>query len=571
MRPGADGTFAVSAQQLTEQQQHMLAKSLSAMLCSRPGNMGSHADPLLDYGSRSSSPYIKPQEPSPTSGSLETACMQLPPPAMPMYARPSPLGGPQHQHLQQDSQCSSAHGDSVPAGATPLSLYKSCRLGHPCCYGSPSSHQHTASAGHDAPAFTVEEPAYAGRTAADAAAMAAQAAEQQQEGSPAADDAAACQDIEMQAPSVLQQQPQQPYRRPSVLNSPKAWLYELVTCQFLFKACPQCSLTNSGREVLITYFDTDNPTAGYCTYCPQRHMRPHLLQIRRSTYHEVVKASDVSRLTDVSGIQHYVINGSKVLFLRPRPQPRPPKGVIAPARCAVDGRQLMDAHSSYCSLRCKLEVEDVVFASNFLSSADELQAGSAGAGVDSSAGGALAGSYHKQGGHEGRRVVIPNHKRSTLQFSAPAGQHNSHDAHHDDSEDAGEAADGGWSARHKRQRHMPSKFANAIVGGYYQAAVAGGGGSRSAGVLRAHQHNGSKARDDTASDQAAAASVISAGGTPMGAAGVAGLHLLHKGAAAEAGSRRASPCGSDDSGRSTTCSQRAHKRKRAPPARSALQ
>jgi hypothetical protein len=232
----------------------------------------------------------------------------------------------------------------------------------------------------------------------------------------------------------------------------------------------------------------------------------------------------------------------------------------------------MDAHSSYCSLRCKLEVEDVVFAANFPSSADELQAASAAAGADSSAGGALAGSYHKQGGHEGRRVVIPSHKRNTPQSSAPAGQHNSHDAHHDDSsEDAGEAADGGWGARHKRHRHMPSKFANAIVGGHYQAAVAGGGSSRSAGVLRAHQHTGSKARDDTASDQAAAAFPTSAGGTPMGVAGVAGLHLLHKGAAGEAGSRRASPCGSDDSGRSTTCSQRAHKRKRAPPARSALQ
>jgi hypothetical protein len=88
----------------------------------------------------------------------------------------------------------------------------------------------------------------------------------------------------MEAPTVIQQtqqqqQAQQPYRPRCVLNSPKAWLYELVTCPFLFKPCPQCSATNSGREVLITYFDTDNPTQGYCTYCPQRHMRPHLLQV----------------------------------------------------------------------------------------------------------------------------------------------------------------------------------------------------------------------------------------------------------------------------------------------------
>ena len=65
----------------------------------------------------------------------------------------------------------------------------------------------------------------------------------------------AAHDYEVEAPAV-----QHSYRRPSVINSPKAWLYELVTCPFLFKPCPQCSATNSGREVLITYFDTNNPT-----------------------------------------------------------------------------------------------------------------------------------------------------------------------------------------------------------------------------------------------------------------------------------------------------------------------
>lgn len=564
----AEGTFALPVQHLTEEQQHILAKRISAILCAQNG-ISNSSDPLLG-NSRSSSPYLKPQEAS-TSGSLDTACMQLPPPALPMHARASPLGAPQHQHLQgacHDSQCShssaNAVGDSMPAGATPLSVFKACRLGDPCCYGSPSDHAHeaTASAGQHGPAFTVEEPAYTGHAAVAAE---PEPAAQQQHGSPAADDAAACQDVEMEAPAIFKQQ-QEAYRRPCVLNSPKGWLYDLVTCPFLFKPCPRCSATNSGREVLMTYFDTDNPTHGYCTYCPQRHSRPHLLQIRRSTYHEVVKASDVSRLTDVSGIQHYVINGSKVLFLRPRPQPRPPKGVMAPARCAVDGRQLMDAHSGYCSLRCKLEVEDVVFAANFPSSADEQQA--AGTGAAAPDGSSLAGSYHRQGGHEGRRVVVPVHKHQAPQSSAPARLH-SHDAHNHYDSSEGEGADGGWGARHKRHRHMPSKFANAVVGGSYQVAVAGS--SRRTGPMRPHQHAGSKARDDTASDQAAAAAAAT-GGAGMGLAGMAGLHLLHKnGDPGEAGSRRASPCGSDDSGRSTTCSQRHKGRKKAPPCRSALQ
>lgn len=118
------------------------------------------------------------------------------------------------------------------------------------------------------------------------------------------------------------------------------------------------------NQALITFFDPSAPTTrGFCTYCPARAAASSgLLQIRRSTYHEVVKAADLGRMADVAGVQHYVINGSKVVFLRPRPQPRPPKGVAAPSRCAVDGRQLMDAAARYCSLQCKLEAEDGGYA-----------------------------------------------------------------------------------------------------------------------------------------------------------------------------------------------------------------
>jgi hypothetical protein len=54
-----------------------------------------------------------------------------------------------------------------------------------------------------------------------------------------------------------------------------------------------------------------------------------------------------------TGVQPYSINNNKVLFLRPRPQPRPPKGPITPGTnaCAVDGRQLMDPGYAYCSIR----------------------------------------------------------------------------------------------------------------------------------------------------------------------------------------------------------------------------
>src|SRR5512147_2859574 len=40
-----------------------------------------------------------------------------------------------------------------------------------------------------------------------------------------------------------------------------------------------------------------------------------------------------------AGVQPYVINGAKVLFLRSRPQPRAPKATSAPSRYVLDAMQ----------------------------------------------------------------------------------------------------------------------------------------------------------------------------------------------------------------------------------------
>lgn len=139
------------------------------------------------------------------------------------------------------------------------------------------------------------------------------------------------------------------------------WLCALTTANYFFQPCPVCSSQHGGRDSLLTYFDLDDPESmGMCSFCKDSRPGHNLIQIRRSTYHEVVKVSEIAKLADISGVQTYVINASKVVFLQPRPQPRPPKGQTMPATCKVDGRQLMDHGSLYCSLGCKLLAEGIL-------------------------------------------------------------------------------------------------------------------------------------------------------------------------------------------------------------------
>lgn len=65
---------------------------------------------------------------------------------------------------------------------------------------------------------------------------------------------------------------------------------------------------------------------------------------------DVVRVHDLQQVIDVSGIQTYMINSSKVIFIKQRPQPRHSNTAI---NCECCHRQLADA--SFCSLRCKLE------------------------------------------------------------------------------------------------------------------------------------------------------------------------------------------------------------------------
>jgi hypothetical protein len=150
----------------------------------------------------------------------------------------------------------------------------------------------------------------------------------------------------------------------------REWLYRLVTFPSYFTPCVSCCGGSRApkREQLMTLFDTACPYQVYCSHCPEVKSRTDgsLLQVRRSAFKDVVKATDIARFgCDVAGVQQYTLNGSKVIYLNREQAPeRKGSGASsAPAQCSVDGRAMMDKSSQYCSLKCKMHAEDPGFNS----------------------------------------------------------------------------------------------------------------------------------------------------------------------------------------------------------------
>ncbi|CAN0908061.1 Protein RGF1 INDUCIBLE TRANSCRIPTION FACTOR 1 [Linum grandiflorum] len=98
-------------------------------------------------------------------------------------------------------------------------------------------------------------------------------------------------------------------------------------------------------------FDT---TGAFWPYCRAASHEEHtVIQIHKSSYHNVVRVAAMENLLELSGVQPYVINSAQVVFLNERPTKNRSLSSAVQHLYEVCDRSLLD-NCRFCSLGCKV-------------------------------------------------------------------------------------------------------------------------------------------------------------------------------------------------------------------------